>query len=87
MSESVRCKMRVTKLACLIHEKNETSYEITLNAVYEGSPENKEFFKWTPNGQLTLLTVNPGAAEIFKGLGEFYVDITKVRPSPPTTSA
>ncbi len=46
----------------------------TLHPVTSGSPENAQFFKWTPSGQIQLGTINPKAAEQFVPGKEFYVD-------------
>lgn len=46
----------------------------TLHPVTSGSPENAQFFKWTPSGQIQLGTINPAAAEQFVPGKEFYVD-------------
>lgn len=48
-------------------------FTISLSAVTSGSEENKEFFKWTPNGSITLQTVNPAAAAQFTEGKEVYV--------------
>lgn len=70
----VRAKFRVQQVA----PSNNTDeyYNITLYAVTSGSEENKEFFKWTPSGQITINTVNPAAAAQFKEGDELYVDFT-----------
>lgn len=70
----VRAKFRVQQVA----PSNNTDeyYNITLYAVTSGSDENKEFFKWTPSGQITINTVNPAAAAQFKEGDELYVDFT-----------
>jgi len=47
---------------------------VKLSAVYDGSPENKQFFKWTPNGQITMGVLNQAAWESFTLGKEFYVD-------------
>lgn len=52
--------------------------EIRMSAVYSGSPENEEFFKMTPGGNISLVTVNPKAAEQFKQGQEIYVDFTPI---------
>lgn len=57
--------------------------EINLSAVYSGSPENEEFFKMTPGGNITLVTVNPKAAEQFVVGKEVYVDFTPVEKLEP----
>lgn len=49
------------------------SYEFELNAVVDGSPENKEFFAWTPSAQVILQTRDPAVVDRLKGWGEFYV--------------
>jgi len=41
--------------------------------VYSGSPENEEFFKWTPGGDLSLSVVNPDVE--FEPDKEYYIDI------------
>jgi len=48
-----------------------------LQAVSSGSPENAEFFKWTPSASIDLSTMNPAAAEQFKPGKQFYVDFTE----------
>ena len=50
--------------------------DVSLRAVYEGSEENKEFFKYTPAGSIVLGTVNPAAAAQFTVGAEYYVDFT-----------
>lgn len=52
--------------------------EIHLSAVYSGSPENEAFFKMTPGGNISLVTVSPKAAEQFIPGKEYYVDFTPV---------
>lgn len=47
-----------------------------LRPVTSGSPENAEFYKWTPGGQIDLSTLNEKAAEQFVPGREFYVDFT-----------
>lgn len=50
--------------------------QITLRPVYSGSEENKEFFKYTPAGQVQLSVVNEKAADQFEIGKEYYVDFT-----------
>ena len=59
-------------------DENYKGSEIHLSAVYSGSPENEAFFKMTPGGNISLVTVNPKAAEQFIQGKEFYVDFTPV---------
>lgn len=51
---------------------------LKLSAVYDNSPENKEFFKWTPSGQITLGVLNQKAWSQFILGEEYYVDFTPV---------
>lgn len=52
--------------------------EIHMQAVYSGSPENEAFFKMTPGGNISLITVNPEAAKQLIVGREYYVDFTPV---------
>ncbi len=49
---------------------------INLMPVYSGSEENKEFYKYTPAGNISLSVVNPKAAEQFIVGQEYYIDFT-----------
>lgn len=70
----VRAKFRCDK-----KEASCDGFQIRMSAVVYGSPENEEFFKWTPGGQLTLGTINEkAAAELIEGQ-EYYLDIS---PAP-----
>lgn len=70
--KTVRCKMTCEKMAL----NDDGSANIRLNAVYDGSPENKEFFKYTPSGQLSINSVNQTANALFVTGKEYYIDIT-----------
>jgi hypothetical protein len=76
----VRAKFVVTKVenVGVASKPDEERYHVELHAVYEGSPENKDFFKWTPNADIRLDTVNPSAAKRFVQGKEYYVDFTEV---------
>lgn len=50
--------------------------QISLEAVADGSEENKSFFRWTPYGEIKLAVVNAKAAEQFKEGQSYYVDFT-----------
>ena len=58
-------------------------YDLEFTPVYENSPENAEFFKYTPWGRINLGTLNEKAAEFFLkqndaiGKAEFYVIFRK----------
>lgn len=68
---SVRCKFKVENV-----EPNGDEFNITMRAVTSGSPENEEFFRWTPAGQLTFYTVNKAAAAQLELGKDYYLDIT-----------
>lgn len=67
----IRCKMK-----CTYKEAVGDGANIRLDAVTSGSPENKEFFKSTPSGEIRLFTVNPNAAAQFEQRKDYYVDLT-----------
>jgi hypothetical protein len=66
----VRCKFSVWQ-----NIKTEEGYNITLGAVTSGSPENEQFWKYTPAGSLNFNTINGSAAEQLIEGKEYYVDI------------
>jgi hypothetical protein len=53
--------------------------------VTSGSPENDQFFRYTPSGALTLGTINQAAFDQFVAGAEYYVDVSRVPPAvaPP----
>lgn len=71
---TVRAKFLCTSI---VDDLEGGSKSITLHAVTTGSEENKEFFKWTPSGQLTLGCVNPEANALFEEGREYYIDFSK----------
>lgn len=48
-------------------------FNIVLGPVGDGSKENKEFFKWSPGGEIDLWTTSKEYAEKFQVGAEFYV--------------
>lgn len=69
----VRAKFRVTAMT----ETGDQAFMITLRPVTSGSPENDDFFKWTPGGCIELATINEKAAEQFQVGSSYYIDFTK----------
>lgn len=67
---TVRAKFKVQSVT----EQEGGLKTATLHPVTSGSPENAEFFKWTPSGSIQLGTLNPAAAAQFVPGKEFYVD-------------
>ena len=71
----IRCKFSVTKkIESATTTGNE--FQVEMPAVTDGSEENKEFFKYTPNGKLKLSVLGPEAAALLVVGDEFYLDIT-----------
>lgn len=64
----VRCKFRATS--------KDSEGNVSLEAVVSGSPENEQFFQYTPAGYLHFSTVNSSAAGTIELGKEYYVDIT-----------
>ncbi len=56
---------------------NGDTASINLLPVYSGSEENKEFYKYTPAGNISLSVVNPKAAEQFELGKSYYVDFSE----------
>ncbi len=52
-------------------------YTYKLAAVTSGSPENEEFWKWTPNGELNFDCV--AQRDAFIPGEEYYIDISPVK--------
>jgi hypothetical protein len=68
---TVRAKFKCTEIS-----QTEYGERIKLTPVTGGSPENDQFFKWTPGGQIEIGTINPEAAKQFEVGKSFYVDFT-----------
>lgn len=71
---TVRAKFVVTSHADI----DGKTQVLRLNAVESGSEENKEFFKYTPSGEIRFGTVNPAVKEALPLGKEFYVDFIPV---------
>lgn len=68
-------KMRAKfKVAAITHMEN--GAEIRMQPVTDGSPENKEFFKWTPGGEIKIALVKEELVAGIKPGQAFYVDFT-----------
>ena len=64
----------------IVVEKTESAndcFSVRLTPVVDGSEENKNFYKWTPGGQIQLSTINKAAADELKPGSAYYVDFTK----------
>lgn len=65
------------KMKCVSVTKNENGSVIKLEPVTTGSPENEDFFKWTPYGVCEIGTINEKFAEKFIPGKEFYIDFSE----------
>lgn len=71
MSKTIRAKFNVTSIT---EYGNQGGKQVTLSPVINGSEENKEFWKYTPSGEIKIHIENENA--IFE-FGEYYIDFTK----------
>lgn len=58
-------------------ENDSKKYTVHLNAVIEGSEENKMFFASTPSGIIDMCILNDKAAEYFENGKEYYATFLK----------
>ena len=73
----VRAKFRLNSYETqLDYRTKEELRSLKLSVVTDGSPENKEFFKYTPNGHIEIGVLNPSAWKQFELDKEYYVDFT-----------
>lgn len=73
MSKTCRAKFRcVSKEGGVENPEG----EVVLEAVVGGSPENDQFFNYTPYGQLRMGTVNAAAFAVFEVGKEYFLDFT-----------
>ena len=64
------------KFKCTSVTVTEIGSTILLEPVTQGSPENENFFKWTPFGKIEIGTINPSVT--FNPGKEYYVDFNQV---------
>lgn len=66
------------------NDSNGNGFEIRLTAVYDDdeNSENGQFFKYTPNAEIRLQTINREASREFFVGSEYYVDFTFVENPP-----
>jgi len=93
-TEEVIAKFRLcaVRTADSYDKEHPIQYTLDFYPVCEGSPENKEFFKWTPSGLINLCSINEKAAAFFipdkeqmakLTQQEFYVIFRKAPKQPP----
>jgi hypothetical protein len=61
------------KLTCVCNDEQQG---VVLRPVVDGSEENKQFFKYTPGGQVQLNVLNEAASAQFEVGKEYYADFT-----------
>lgn len=64
------------KVYCSYKQEANEGVHLHFTPVVEGSEENKQFFRWTPGGQVMFYTVNKEAAAKFEHGKQYYVDFT-----------
>jgi len=88
---SVRAKFRVSEITRRTQRINTGEKDSTGNLVFkddelqvvklipvypQDSPENAEFYKWTPTGSIELGVLNKKAGDYFSLQSEYYIDFT-----------
>jgi hypothetical protein len=83
---SVRAKFVVesyeTRKSNTRDPESEELRTVTLIPVSDGSEENKRFFRWTPNGKITMGILNPEAWKQLELGKAYYVDFSEAEDVP-----
>ena len=77
----VRAKFKVSGISKNPDDGTDAANCAVINLVPvfgDENPENKEFYKWTPGGQISLSLVSPQTAAQFVEGQSYYVDFTPV---------
>ena len=64
------------KFNCISVTNTKDGATVKLSPVINGSDENKEFYRYTPGGEISLSTINTHAAKQFIPGSDYYVDFT-----------
>lgn len=64
------------KVVCSMKQPYEDGFYLSFYPVSSGSEENKQFFKYTPGGQITFNVLNLDVANNFEVGKEYYVDFS-----------
>lgn len=73
-----RCKFVCVSKNAKEAKDQPTSYDVQLQAVTDGSEENKKFWQYTPSGYLTFNSINADKFQVGK---EYYIDISLATPA------
>jgi hypothetical protein len=77
---SVKAKFTVNSITRQLFGAGQGEGQIVkLSPVYGDSPENKEFYKWTPCGSVELGTINPEAGKYFELGKEYFLTFEKAQ--------
>lgn len=68
----MRCKV---KLQSILKDQNGST--VTFQPVTGGSPDNQNFFKFTPYGEIKLGVINDAVVDKLEIGGEYYVDFSR----------
>jgi hypothetical protein len=74
----MRCKFKLWSIG---EPDPDGLYNLHFQAVSTGSEENALYWKWTPNGELKIFTVNAKAVEGLTLGAEYYIDVTPCAPT------
>lgn len=66
-----RCKFK-----CDSKTQYANGASVKLSPVTSGSPENEQFYKWTPSGTFEIGTINDDAAAQFIPGKSYFIDIS-----------
>ena len=64
------------KFNCTSVTNTKDGATVKMSPVINGSEENKEFYRYTPGGEISLSTINATAAQQFVPGKDYYVDFT-----------
>lgn len=78
----MRCKMRLVELGKRHYFDSTPSETVAVFYPVQGdSPENKEFFQYTPSGRIELGVLNERVASQLELGADYYVDFTLAKQS------
>jgi hypothetical protein len=73
----MRCKVACELKQPYLNDAGEVEgFYLSFCPIYAGSPENEEFFRYTPGGTVAFNVLNKAAAEKFEVRKEYYLDFT-----------
>lgn len=75
----VRAKFQVSSKEERLSYGGAKETVIKMRPVTQGSEENREFYQYTPSGNIDLGTVNQQAADYFEFGKEYYIDFTEAK--------